>query len=126
MPLYEYKCLACCSLLEVLQKVNEPRLKKCPKCGGLLKKVFSPPAIQFKCSGWYINYYAQYKKQEKVRISIWLILPRAVLSFKAPLLLVASTTDLLGLWLFGYAVYNLVSLVGMVLLSLRRAKFEDR
>ncbi len=65
MPLYEYKCLACRSLLEVLQKVNEPRLKKCPKCGGLLKKVFSPSAIQFKGSGWYITDYGQNKKPEK-------------------------------------------------------------
>ena len=65
MPLYEYKCLTCGSSLEVLQKVNEPRLKKCPKCGGLLKKVLSPPALQFKGSGWYITDYAQNKKPEK-------------------------------------------------------------
>jgi len=65
MPLYEYKCLACGSSFEVLQKVNEPRLKKCPKCGSLLKKVLSAPAIQFKGSGWYITDYAQNKKPEK-------------------------------------------------------------
>ncbi len=67
MPLYEYKCLTCSSLLEVLQKVNEPRLKKCPKCGGPLKKVLSPSALQFKGSGWYITDYAQNKKPEKER-----------------------------------------------------------
>ncbi len=65
MPLYEYKCLSCGSSLEVLQKVNEPRLTKCPKCGGLLKKVLSPPALQFKGSGWYVTDYAQNKKPEK-------------------------------------------------------------
>ncbi len=65
MPLYEYKCLTCGSSLEVLQKVNEPRLKKCPKCGGPLKKVLSPSALQFKGSGWYITDYAQNKKPEK-------------------------------------------------------------
>lgn len=65
MPLYEYKCLTCGSSLEVLQKVNEPRLKKCPKCGGLLKKVLSPSALQFKGSGWYITDYAQNKKPAK-------------------------------------------------------------
>ncbi len=65
MPLYEYKCLKCGSSLEVIQKVNEPRLKKCPKCGGLLKKVLSPSALQFKGSGWYITDYAQNKKPEK-------------------------------------------------------------
>ncbi len=65
MPLYEYKCLKCGSVLEVLQKFNEPHLKKCPTCGGLLKKVLSPPTIQFKGSGWYITDYAQNKKPEK-------------------------------------------------------------
>ena len=65
MPLYEYKCSTCGSLLEVLQKVNEPRLEKCPKCGGLLRKVLSPPALQFKGSGWYITDYAQSKKPKE-------------------------------------------------------------
>ena len=65
MPLYEYKCSACGSSFEVLQKVNEPRLKQCPKCGGQLKKVLSAPAIQFKGSGWYITDYAQSKKPAK-------------------------------------------------------------
>ena len=65
MPLYEYKCSTCGSSLEVLQKVNEPRLEKCPKCGGLLRKVISPPALQFKGSGWYITDYAQSKKPKE-------------------------------------------------------------
>lgn len=69
MPLYEYKCLACGSSFEVLQKVNEPRLKKCPKCGGQLNKILSAPAIQFKGSGWYVTDYAQNKKPEKEKES---------------------------------------------------------
>lgn len=64
MPLYEYKCRKCGSILEVLQKVNEPPLKECPKCRGLLEKILSPPAIQFKGSGFYITDYAQKKKPE--------------------------------------------------------------
>jgi putative FmdB family regulatory protein len=64
MPLYEYKCSTCGYSLEVLQKVNEPKLKKCPKCGGLLKKVLSPPAIQFKGSGWYVTDYARNEKRQ--------------------------------------------------------------
>jgi putative FmdB family regulatory protein len=64
MPLYEYKCSTCGYSFEVLQKVNEPRLKKCPRCGGLLKKVLSPPAIQFKGSGWYVTDYARNEKRQ--------------------------------------------------------------
>ena len=66
MPLYEYKCTTCHSIFEVLQKVNDKPLKKCIKCGGSLEKVISPPALQFKGTGWYITDYAQ-KKQPGTR-----------------------------------------------------------
>lgn len=64
MPLYEYKCSECGFIFEVLQKVNEQSQKKCPKCGGSVKKVISAPTLQFKGSGWYITDYAQKEKQE--------------------------------------------------------------
>ena len=31
----------------------------CPKCGGVVRKLLSSPAIQFKGSGWYITDYAR-------------------------------------------------------------------
>ena len=64
MPIYEYKCTRCGSLIEVFQKVNDPPLEKCTKCAGLLKKILSPPAIQFKGNGWYLTDYA--RKDEAV------------------------------------------------------------
>lgn len=57
MPLYEYKCDKCGAVLEVIQKVADPPLTKCAKCGGQLKKLISSPAIQFKGSGWYVTDY---------------------------------------------------------------------
>ena len=65
MPIYEYKCKKCGFILEILQKLNDPPLEKCPECGGLLIKVISPPTLQFKGSGWYITDYARKKKPEK-------------------------------------------------------------
>jgi putative FmdB family regulatory protein len=65
MPIYEYKCTECNNTLEILQKATDLPLKKCPKCGGKLKKLISSPAIQFKGSGWYITDYAQKNKPEK-------------------------------------------------------------
>ena len=62
MPLYEYKCSKCSSVFEVIQKIDEPPLKKCFKCGAAVFKVISPPALQFKGSGWYITDYAQKEK----------------------------------------------------------------
>ena len=59
MPLYEYKCSKCHSVFEVIQKVNEPPLEKCLKCGASVQKIISAPAIQFKGSGWYITDYAR-------------------------------------------------------------------
>ncbi|MGB7295696.1 MAG: FmdB family zinc ribbon protein [Candidatus Aminicenantales bacterium] len=57
MPLYEYECTQCGCRVEVVQKVNDPPLRKCRKCGGVLKKLVSSSAIQFKGSGWYITDY---------------------------------------------------------------------
>lgn len=65
MPLYEYRCQKCGLVFEVLQKVHEAPLERCPKCEGALKKVISPPAIQFKGSGWYITDYAPKKESEQ-------------------------------------------------------------
>lgn len=59
MPLYEYKCSKCNSVFEVIQKVTEPPLRKCIKCGGAVAKTISAPAIQFKGSGWYITDYSK-------------------------------------------------------------------
>jgi len=64
MPLYEYRCRKCKSVLEVLQKINESPLKKCSTCEGPLEKVISSPAIQFKGSGWYVTDYAKKKEPE--------------------------------------------------------------
>jgi putative FmdB family regulatory protein len=65
MPLYEYKCSKCKTKFEVIQKVAEPPLKKCIKCGGSVTKTISAPAIQFKGSGWYITDYAKKIRAEK-------------------------------------------------------------
>ena len=59
MPIYEYKCQSCGERYEKLQKYSDAPCKKCPRCGGALKKLISSPAIQFKGSGFYITDYAK-------------------------------------------------------------------
>lgn len=59
MPIYEYKCEACGAEMEFMQKSGDTPPKKCPKCGGKLKKRLSAPAFHFKGSGWYITDYAK-------------------------------------------------------------------
>ena len=59
MPLYEYKCDACGHRFEKIQKFSDPLETACPKCGGIVRKLMSSPAIQFKGSGFYITDYAK-------------------------------------------------------------------
>ena len=59
MPLYEYECKKCGSVFEVLQKLSDPALTVHDHCGGVLEKLLSPPAFQFKGSGWYVTDYAK-------------------------------------------------------------------
>ncbi|MGI8810603.1 MAG: FmdB family zinc ribbon protein [Acidimicrobiales bacterium] len=53
MPKYEYACKSCGDRLEVVQTFADAALTECPACGGELRKVFSPPSIAFKGSGFY-------------------------------------------------------------------------
>lgn len=54
MPFYEYECQSCRYYLEVLQKVTDPPLRKCPSCGKqTLIKLISAPVFRLKGSGWY-------------------------------------------------------------------------
>jgi putative FmdB family regulatory protein len=59
MPLYEYQCDACGHRFETIRKFSDAPLERCPKCGGVVRKLQSAPAIQFKGSGWYITDYAR-------------------------------------------------------------------
>ena len=59
MPLYEYQCKKCGHRFEKIQKFSDKPIKKCPECGGTVEQLISPPAVQFKGSGWYVTDYAR-------------------------------------------------------------------
>ena len=59
MPLYEYECNTCGDRFERIQRFSDPLEKKCPACGGPVRKLLSSPAIQFKGTGWYVTDYAK-------------------------------------------------------------------
>ncbi len=65
MPIYEYVCQKCSHHLEVMQKMSDKPLSKCPECKGKLEKIFSQSAFQFKGSGWYVSDYANRGKADK-------------------------------------------------------------
>jgi len=54
MPIYEYQCKHCRYYLEIIQKISDARLRKCPSCGrNTLQKLVSAPVFRLKGSGWY-------------------------------------------------------------------------
>ena len=59
MPLREYQCDACGHRFEVIQKMSDPPLEACPKCGEILRKLQAAPAFHLKGSGWYATDYAK-------------------------------------------------------------------
>ena len=59
MPLYEYKCHRCEKTFEVKQKFSDEPLTVHEGCGGPVERLISPPALQFKGSGWYVTDYGR-------------------------------------------------------------------
>ena len=54
MPIYEYRCSSCGQQQEVMQKISDPLLTICTKCGKpTLVKMLTAAGFQLKGSGWY-------------------------------------------------------------------------
>lgn len=54
MPTYEYECLTTNDRFEKFQSIVDAALKKCPKCGGPVRRLIGTgSAVIFKGSGFY-------------------------------------------------------------------------
>lgn len=54
MPIYEYQCTHCHHQFDVLQKIADLPVTKCPKCSEEKAiRLVSAAAFQLKGSGWY-------------------------------------------------------------------------
>ena len=58
MPIYEYECSKCGHVHEIMQKMSDKPLSKCPQCSGKLQKIISQSSFHLKGSGWYVTDYA--------------------------------------------------------------------
>ena len=66
MLTYEYKCLDCKRNFDIAQRITESPKRKCPKCGGRIRRLIGGGAgIIFKGSGFYATDYRSdaYKKK---------------------------------------------------------------
>jgi len=56
MPTYEYVCDACLNGFEIVQKMQDAPIEKCPACGKKVRRVLSGGiGISFKGSGFYVT-----------------------------------------------------------------------
>lgn len=54
MPTYDYQCTACSNAFEKFQQISAKPLRRCPMCGGALRRLIGPGAgVIFKGSGFY-------------------------------------------------------------------------
>jgi len=58
MPIYEYECMKCGKIDEVVQKFSDKQLTKCKHCSGKLNKLVSHSSFHLKGTGWYATDYA--------------------------------------------------------------------
>ncbi|MFZ1889017.1 MAG: zinc ribbon domain-containing protein [Candidatus Binataceae bacterium] len=58
MPIYEYKCPKC-GVVEVMQRITEPALKKCPTCKSKVERQISLNSFVLKGTGWYASDYGK-------------------------------------------------------------------
>src|SRR5215472_5091573 len=66
MPFYEYECQACKFYTEVMQKISDAPLARCPSCGKRrLKKLVSAPVFRLKGGGWYETDFKSDKEEKR-------------------------------------------------------------
>jgi len=67
MPTYEYGCTACGSEWEELQRITEPPIEVCPKCGknAAHRLISAGTGFILKGGGWYSDLYSSAKRESK-------------------------------------------------------------
>jgi len=55
MPIYEYECGKCLLRFELKRQFSEDGSGFCPQCGSEARRIWSPVAIIFKGSGFYVT-----------------------------------------------------------------------
>lgn len=66
MPFYEYECRSCKFYTELMQRISDPPLVKCPSCGKrTMQKLVSAPVFRLKGSGWYETDFKSDKEEKR-------------------------------------------------------------
>lgn len=57
MPAYDYRCIECRDVFEVVRPAADDSDVRCPSCDGPTKRVFTPVGVVFKGSGFHSTDY---------------------------------------------------------------------
>ena len=67
MPIYEYECSNCHHQFELIQKIQDEPVTKCPEClKDSAKRLVSAVGFQLKGTGWYVT---DFKDKDKPKAS---------------------------------------------------------
>jgi putative FmdB family regulatory protein len=58
VPIYEYLCHDCAYKFELKQSMKDESVTTCERCGKVVSRIISAPAIMFKGTGWYVTDYS--------------------------------------------------------------------
>jgi putative FmdB family regulatory protein len=67
VPTYEYQCTGCGREFEVRQRISEPPLTTCEKCGGVVKRLISSAPFILKGEGWYVTDYPSESRKKALQ-----------------------------------------------------------
>ncbi len=65
MPIYEYRCTNG-HTFETLQRISDPALEECERCGAPARRVLHAPAIHFKGSGFHNTDYGTARRNREL------------------------------------------------------------
>jgi putative FmdB family regulatory protein len=66
MPTYEYSCTSC-GTFDVEQRITEPALATCDKCGGPVRRLISRSSFALRGAGWYADGYTSGGKKAEAK-----------------------------------------------------------
>jgi len=67
VPTYEYECADCKRVFEVRQRISEPPLTVCDKCGGPVRRLIAAAPFILKGGGWYVTDYPSESRKKAMK-----------------------------------------------------------
>ena len=64
MPIYEYRCDSCDTVVEILHGMKDDAPRSCETCGASLERLISRSSFALKGDGWYADLYSSSKKKD--------------------------------------------------------------